>query len=390
MQFLLTILQWICFIPVAGGSIFAILCFFAVLHFRKQPVFPAQPSCSRWPLVTILKPVCGIEKNQKANLRSACLQDYPDFQVVFSVQNPDDPALPLLLEIQQEFGAEKVSVAVDNIHAGTNKKINNMLGALPFSRGDVLVISDSDVRLKPDYLKAIISPLLADPEVGGVCTLYKAVCADRWFEKMELLTFNADFIPSVIFAHVSGTSQFCLGASVAVRSSVLKEIGGFESLADYLVEDYEIGRRIRSSGKKMAIVPYFIDIVVDYKTLLQWGNHQVYWDQNTRAAQPAGFFASVLIRSVPFAFFFAALRLGDTTGLAVLAGALGIRLSTAAAIMWSGLRDYEGLKSLHLLPLRDMAGLVSWFLSFTKKKVLWRGSEFTLTRDGRLISRDSK
>ena len=387
MQLLLTILEWICFIPVAGGSIFAVLCLFAVLHFRKQQVFPAQPASHRWPSVTILKPVCGVEKNQKATLRSACLQDYPDFQVVFSVQNPDDPALPVLLEIQQEFGAEKVSVAVDNIQAGTNKKINNMLGALHFARGDVLVISDSDVRLKPDYLKAIISPL-ADPGVGGVCTLYKAVLADLWFEKMELLTFNADFIPSVIFAHVSGTSQFCLGASVAIRRSVLEEIGGLKSLADYLVEDYEIGRRIRASGKKMAIVCYFVDVVIDYKNLLQWWNHQVYWDQNTRAAQPAGFFASVLIRSVPFAFFFAALRLGDTIGLSVLAAAIIVRLLTAAAIMWAGLRDSDGLKSLYLLPLRDLAGLVSWFLSFTRKKVLWRGSEFTLTRDGRLISGD--
>jgi ceramide glucosyltransferase len=205
---------------------------------------------------------------------------------------------------------------------------------------------------------------------------------------MELLTFNADFIPSVIFAHVSGTSKFCLGASAAIRRSTLKKIRGLESLADYLVEDYEMGRRIWSSGEKMALVPCFVDVVIDYKTALDWWNHQVYWDQNTRAAQPAGFFASVLIRSVPFAFLYAALRLGDTVGLTVLAGALGIRMVSAAAAMWWTCRDREGICSLPLLPLRDMAGLVSWFLSFTKRKVLWRGTEFTLTRDGRLISRE--
>jgi len=389
MEFFLSFLQWICLIPVIGGSVFAFLCLLAVLRFRNQPVITAQPFVSEWPSVTILKPVCGLEKNQRASLRSTCLQDYPEFQVVFSVQDPNDPVIPLLKEIQLEFGAEKVSVAIKNVQAGANKKINNMLGALPFARNDILVISDSDVLLKPDYLKAIIAPF-ADPEVGGACTLYRAVCADRWFEKLELLTFNADFIPSVVFAHISRTSKFCLGASLAIRRSTLNEIGGMESLADYLVEDYEMGHRIWSSGKQLAIVPYFIDIVVDFKSFLQWWNHQIYWDQNTRAAQPAGFFASVLTRSVPFAIFLSAARIGDAVGLLVLACALGIRLATAAAIMLWGLRDREGLKGLWLLPLRDIAGLLSWFLSFTKKNVLWRGSEFILTRDGRLISREPK
>jgi ceramide glucosyltransferase len=277
---------------------------------------------------------------------------------------------------------------VGNVRTGTNKKVNNLLGAFPHARNEILLISDSAVFLRPDYLKAIVLPFV-DPEVGGVCTLYKATSADRWFEKMELLTFNADVIPGVIFAHMSGTSKFCLGASAAIRRSTLEKIGGLESLADYLVEDYEMGRRIRSSGEKIAIVPYFVDVVVDYKTALQWWNHQVYWDQNVRAAQPAGFSASVLIRSVPFAFLYAALRLGDTVGLEVLAGALGIRMVSAAASVWWTFRDYEGIRSLPLLPLRDIAGLVSWFLSFTKRKILWRGTEFTLTRDGRLISRES-
>lgn len=383
MEFLLSLLQWICLIPTVGGSVYVILCLVAVFRFRTRPEPRPRYSFSEWPPVTILKPLCGLEKNQRDNLRSACLQEYPEFQVVFSVQNPDDPVIPLLREIQREFGSGRVSVVIENLHAGTNKKINNLLGALPHALHDILVISDSDVHLSPDYLETIVSPI-ADPEVGCVCTLYKATCADRWFEKMELLTFNADFIPSVIFAHVTGTSKFCLGASIALRRSTLKEIGGLEALTDYLVEDYEIGRRVWASGKKVAIVPYFIDIVVDFKTFPQWWNHQVYWDQNTRAARPAGFFATVLTRSVPFALFYAALRLGDASGVTVLATALGLRLATAAAIMGWGLGDRQSLKSLVHLPLRDITALVSWFLSFAKRTVRWRDTEFILTRDGRL------
>jgi ceramide glucosyltransferase len=379
--------EWIFLIPVIGGSAYALLSVLALHRFRKKLLPPAGQSFSEWPSVTILKPVRGPEKHQRENLRSACLQDYPDFQVVFSAQDPGDPVIPLLKEIQIEFGSERVSVVVGDVAIGTNKKVNNLLGAFPYAKNEILLISDSDVFLRPDYLKAITLPFV-DPEVGGVCTLYKATLADNWFEKMELLTFNADFIPSVIFAFMSGTSKFFLGASAAIRRSTLTKIGGLESLADYLVEDYEMGRRIWSSGEKTALVPYFVDVVMDYKTALDWWNHQVYWDQNTRAAQPAGFFASVLIRSVPFAFLYAVLRLGDTTGITVLCATIAIRLVSAAAAMWWTSQDRDGIKSLTLLPLRDMAGLVSWFLSFAKRKVLWRGTEFTLTRDGRLISKE--
>jgi ceramide glucosyltransferase len=329
--------------------------------------------------------VRGLEKNQEENFRSACLQDYPEFQVVFSIQDSDDPVLPLLRKMEQEFGSKRMSVVIENRQVSPNGKINNLVGALPHAWYDILVISDSDVQLKPDYLKAIVAPL-ADPEVGCVCTLYKATCADRWYEKMELLTFNADFIPGVIFAHVTGFAKFCLGSSMALRRSSLNELGGLESFSDYLVEDYEIGRRLWTSGKKIAVVRYFVSLVVDLKNLFQWWSHQVSWDQKTRVAQPSGFFATLLIRSVPFALFFAAFRSGDAVGLAVLGGAVGLRLTTAAVILGWGLRDREGLKTLALLPLRDIVALVFWFLAFTKRTVIWRGIKFSLIH-GRLVSR---
>ena len=382
-----SLLEWMFLVPTITGSVYVVLCLIALWRFHTRPPKTARKPFVSWPPVTMLKPVHGLEKNQRENLRSACLQDYPLFQVVFSVQTPDDPAVPLLREIQREFGAESVTVVIGNRRAGSNGKINNMLGGLPYARHEILVISDSDVRLRPDYLKTIIAPL-ADPEVGCVCTLYKASCAETWFEKVELLTLNADFMASVIFAHVTGASKFCLGASVALRRSTLEEIGGLEALADYLVEDYEMGQRIWGSGKKISIVPYFIDTMVDLKSPSQWWNHQVYWDQNTRAARPVAFLATAIIRSTPFALLFASMRRLDGVGLAVLGAAILVRMATAAMTLGWGFRDREGLKSLALLPFRDLAGLVSWFLALTRKTTIWRGSKFTLTRDGRLVSRE--
>ncbi len=383
-------LQWLCLIPVVGGSLFGLLCLPAALWFcwnRTASAGSGFPD-GQWPPVTVLKPVYGLEKHLKANLRTMCLQDYPDYQVVFSAQRSDDPAIPLLYELQQEFGAARVTVVVKNLQAGMNGKVNNLIGGLTEAKYDLLVISDSDIRVRPDYLRAVVAPL-ADPNVGCVCTPFKAVNADRWYEKLELLSMNADFIPSVMFALTTGASNYSNGQSITLRRETLAKIGGLESLAEYLVEDYEIGRRIWESGRCMAVPPYFIEATVDLKSVAQWWSHQVYWDQNTRFAQPGGFAATVLTRSVPFALLYALLRLMDQAGLAVLAGAIAIRLVTTALI-FGRTGDREGLRSLWLLPLRDIVGLVSWALAFTQRTVIWRGAEFVLTRNGRLVPREAR
>jgi ceramide glucosyltransferase len=379
-------LEWLFLIPTIGGSVYAILCVIAIARLRRPARSKSKCTFESWPPVTVLKPVHGLEKNQRENLRSTCIQDYAEFQVVFSVQDPDDAAIPLLRELQQEFGAELVTVAIENCQAGTNGKINNMVGGLKHARHEILVISDSDILLKPDYLKTIVAPL-SDPEVGCACTLYKATGAETWFEKMELLTLNADFMANVLFAHVSGASKFCLGASAALRRSTLEQIGGLEALSNYLVEDYEMGRRIWMLGKKVSIVPYFVDTIVDLKNAAQWWSHQVYWDQNTRSARPMAFFATALIRSVPFSILYATARLGDAAGLWILAFVFPLRLLSAATVLGWGLRDREGLRSLGLLIFRDIASLATWLLAFTKRTTIWRGTSFVLTRDGRLVAR---
>ncbi len=372
-------------IPVVGGSVYAILCTVAVLWFfrrRRQRGNRAHPFL---PPVTILKPVHGLETNLKARLRTACLQDYPDYQVVFCIQDPADPALPLVREIQREFGPERVTVAVHAVEVGPNGKVNNLVGGLAHARHDVLVISDSDVILDAHYLEAIVAPL-ADASVGGVCTPFKVAGARRWFERLELLSVNAEFMPSVIFAEVTRASEFCLGPSVALRRSTLVAIGGLEALAEYLAEDYEIGRRIWASGARMVLVPHVVGVELDFRDWRHWWTHQVYWDQNTRVARPVGFFATVLTRSVPFALILAVATGFAPPPAAVFAGAVAVRLVAAAITLGAGFRDREGVRSLPLLPLRDVIGLLTWALAFVQKTVVWRGVTFRLTRGGRMIA----
>jgi len=383
----LSLLEWACLVPVVVGSLYYLACLDCVLIIRGRATAPPPTPKGGWPSVTILKPVHGLEKHLEKNLRSACTQDYPKYQVVFSVQDENDPAIPLLRTLQSEYGSERITVVIDQRQVGTNGKINNLIGGLAQARYEILVISDSDVCVGPDYLKAIVAPL-DDSDVGFVCTFFKATLAGSWFEKMELLTMNACFFPDTVFAYVTKTAKFCIGSSVSFRRSTLKDIGGLESLADYLVEDYEMGRRIWEQGKKAAVAPYVVDTVVDLKSPSQWWSHQVYWDQNSCIVRPGALISTLIIRPIPFAFLFAILRLADPLGLLVLGGAVALRLTTAAGMLTYGLGDREGLKSLLLLPLRDIAGLVSLILALTQKTAVWRGKKYILTKDGRMIPQE--
>lgn len=378
----LSIIRALCLLPVLGGSIFSLLTLWTMARFRRRA---AVEPLEVWPAVSLLKPVHGLEKNLAENLRTACLQDYPDYEVIFSVQRRDDPALPIIEEIAREFGPERVRVVIDEKKPGTNGKINNLSGALPHARHETIVISDSDVRLEPGYLRALIAPLGCDG-VGFVCTPYRAAEARSWYEKMELLSLNADFMPSVVFAYETGASKFCLGASIAVRRETIEEIGGIDALADYLVEDYELGRRIIEAGRRGVLILPVIETMVDLKRPLDWWRHQVYWDQNTRAARPYAFFCTAIIRAVPFALIYALSAPAELFGWGVFAGTVALRLLTAGVTMGWGLGDREGVRALWLLPLRDLAGLISWLLAFVQRTTTWRGTQFILTRDGRLVA----
>ncbi len=382
-------LRWLLLAPVIAGSIFSMACLAAMARLkaqaRRRPP-PVAPN-GAWPPVTVLRPVYGLSRDLAANLRAACRQDYPDYQVVFSAQRQDEPALPLMAAMQREMPPGLVDVAVDGSGRAPNGKVRNLLVGLAAARHAVLVVSDSDVRLRPDYLKTIVAPLL-DPAVGCCTTFYRATGARRWFEGLEQLFINAEWLPQLVFAKVTGASPFVLGASNAVLRTTLDGLGGMAELGNYLLEDFEMGRRVRAAGKRIEVVPYFVDMLVDLEGPRSWWQHQLYWDRNTRAGNAWGLFGTLFIRAVPFALAFAAARLFDPLGVAVLGGALAARLLTAGLFMGWGLGDRGGLRYLALLPLRDLAGFVSTLLALAGSTVVSSGVRFVVGPGGRMIPDD--
>ena len=380
-------LETVCLTIAVSGSIYAVLCVFTGAMFRAR--MRGRASVKYFPPVTVLKPLYGADKHLTDNLRAACSMDYPDYQVVLSVQRLNDPAIPVMQRVQQEFGEGRVSLVIGDSEARANGKIQNLEIAFAHARHDVIVISDSDIKVGPDYLKAIVGPM-ADEKVGCVSTPYRVINAHRWYEKLELLTMNADFVPNLILASTARLTAFGLGASMCFRRKDLEAVGGFGAFREVLAEDARIALAIEKLGRRVLVAPYFVDMEVELKSFSDWWGHDLYWDQNTRVVRRAGFIGTIIIRAIPFALFYALLRGFDSLGLEVLAGAIAVRLVTAGILLWGLLGDREGLAALWLLPLRDLFGLVFWALALLKRDFIRRGERFGLLADGRIVPKTAR
>ena len=375
-------LVWALLLPVIGGAAYSLIAVGAIALFMRRRVDRSEPE-GGWPTVTLLKPIHGLDKDLERNLHAAAELDYPRYQLLLSVQGADDPALPLLEKLAQHYGPDRVTVTIGDAEPCPNGKIENLVGATPHARHDVFVLSDSDVALRPDYLKTIVRPL-EDAGVGYVCTLYRGIRAENTPERLELLSLH-DFTVQLAFAETTGASDFCLGSSLAFRRETLEAIGGFAPLGGYLVEDFEMGRRIQALGLRPVLVPYLVETTVDLERTRDWWHHQLYWDQNTRGARPIGFFATIVIKAIPFALLFAIASGFSLASLAVLTGTLALRLATAAANLRQ-LGDAEGLRYLAWLPLRDLAGLATWASALRRRRIVWRDVEYELTSDFQLVA----
>ena len=369
-------------LPVLAASAFWLATTICLAVFMRKS-FAADCGAAKdgpWPKVSLIKPVYGLEKDLYENLSTGCKQDYPDYEVVYCVQRKNDPALEVIERIRSDFPHSNVQIVIDESDVGPNCKLTNIHNGSRRANGDVLVFSDSDMFLPPDYLRAIVAPL-ADRQVGISCTTYKAWKPRNLFEALELLCFNADFVPQMVFAVVTRASIACPGATMAIRREVLDEIGGLAPLGHYLVEDYELGKRVVEQGYGIHFAPYVATMGVDLDTFGDLWRHQVYWNQNTRLANSTGFFFTILLHGVPFALLYA--LSGAPFGWPVLLVAIAARLGTAVGNSFF-LQDKDGINNVWLLPFRDLLGIFFWLSSFLKRKTYWRGKTFILKK-GKIV-----
>ncbi|MBI3272544.1 MAG: bacteriohopanetetrol glucosamine biosynthesis glycosyltransferase HpnI [Planctomycetes bacterium] len=335
------------------------------------------------PPVSILKPVKGLDDEAETNFESFLRQDYPDFEVLFGVSDPADPAIPVIRRLQRTHPERSIRLVVGERRIGTNEKVSNLHHMLGEARHELVVLSDSDMRVGPDYLRNLVAPLAAD-EVGLTTCLYRGYGADSVAGGLESLIINVDFIPAVLVALRLEGISFALGATMATRKSDLAAMGGLESIADYLADDYQIGNRIHRTGKRIELVNYAIDDLVRRDRWEVFLGRQLRWMKTYRVCRPAGFLGMLLTHGGAFALFLLLANLGATWAANVALATWAIRAVTAFLIAWLYTGDRRTLRYFWLLPVKDLLSFGFWCASFVGDRVTWRGTTYRLLPGGRL------
>lgn len=363
----------------ACGAIYALLATWALGRFLGR----AAPAASGAASVLILKPLHGDEPELEANLASFCRTDYPGpVRLVLGAQDPADPALAVARKVQADHPDRDILVVADPRTHGTNRKIGNVINlAAHGGGGDVVVISDSDTRLPPDGLRKIVAALQA-PGVGLAYCLYRGRPVGNVWSRLAAMDVNARFAASVVVGQALGAHPV-LGPTMAVRAEVLAQIGGIEHLADFLADDFELGRAVREAGGAIACPTLVIDHLFPETRFRALFAHELRWSRTVRLVQPAGYMGSVIMHFWPLALIGAALAGFSAPALAALAALTAFRLLQADAQT----RLIGGERGLWpLIPLRDLLSMWVFLAAIFGDKVEWRGARLQVRRDGAIAA----
>jgi ceramide glucosyltransferase len=381
------LLEVICVIGTAGSLFFYVLAGAGVVSFVGDRRRSLQNTIFHG--ISILKPLKGVDPEMWGSFCTHAEQQYPEFELVFGVNDPNDPASELVRKLQEKYPERSIKLIVCDRLLGANVKVSNLVQMLPHASHDVLLVNDSDIRVTPNYLHEIVAPL-ADPNVGLVTCLYRGVAARTLGSRLEALSISTDFAPGVLSARfLEKGLHFGLGSTLLFRRGDLATIGGFESLRDYLADDYELGRRIASTGKRVELSHIVVDTFLPAYTFDEFINHQLRWWRTIRDARPGGYVGLIFTFGLPWAIATVLVAGGAAWAWVLFAVTLAARLLVGLGTANRILHDRGMTKKLVLLPLRDFIAPVLWAAGLLGNRIRWRGDEFTL-KDGKLQRASSK
>lgn len=333
--------------------------------------------------VSILKPLKGVDPEIWDSFCSHCEQDYPEFQIIFGVSDPDDPAIEVVRRLQAKYPNRQIELIECQRILGTNVKVSNLVQMLPAARHKILLVDDSDIRVSKDYLRRVVAPL-RDDSVGLVTCLYRGIAGRSLGSRLEALGISMDFVPGVLSARIVERGiHFALGSTMVVRRSDLDAIGGFEVLLDYLADDYELGQRISARGKSVELSDVTVDTFLPAYSFRQFVDHQLRWARSVRDARQWGYLGMVLTYGLPWSIAVLLAARGAPWAWTLCAITFAVRVMVGLAASLAVLHDRQALRNIFLLPVRDLIAPLVWAASFAGHQIHWRGDVFTL-KDGRL------
>ena len=379
---LVRIVQSVAILGCVASSIYYLLCLWSVRAFLGAGKAEAR-STPPLPPVSILKPLKGTDPDMEESFRSHCLQDYPDYEIIFGVSDASDPAVASVEKLQREFPARRIRLVISPVKLGANVKVSNLAQMMRTASHEYLIVNDSDIGVGSDYLRRVVAPLTED-HTGMVTCLYRGVAAPTLGSRLESLGISTDFCAGVLVARqLEGGLRFGLGSTLAFRRLDLDRIGGFESIVDYLADDYELGRRIAGLGLKVLLSDVVVETHLPRYDLGAFLAHQMRWARGVRDSRLGGYIGLASTFGLMWALVNVIAAHGALWSWGVLGAVYLLRIAMALAVGQLVLRDRQVLGRLGLLPLRDLIAVGVWLVSFAGHTVSWRGDRFEL-KDGRL------
>ena len=351
----------------------------AEAELRKRPGFT--------PPLTLLKPLAGAEPDLETHLASFFEQDYPEFEILFCARQADDAGL----DIARRVAVRYPKIATRFLSTGEPPYINAKVASMELmekeAAHDILVISDSDVRVTPDYLRAVALPF-ADAKVGGMCCPYRGIASGGGlWARLEAVGMSVEMTSGVLVARMMEGMQFVLGPTMAFRRETIRRMGGFKVTADYCADDFILGNETHKQGETVVLSHHAIDHIVINLSLMASLKHQVRWMKSTRFSRPKGHFGTALTFSMPFGLLglLAGVLLGHIAwGVVLLAWAIASREALSVAVGRGVVRDPSWFNLLVLYPVRDLMGFFFWAASYMGSRILWRGRVFQLLPGGKM------
>ncbi|MFZ0979747.1 MAG: bacteriohopanetetrol glucosamine biosynthesis glycosyltransferase HpnI [Candidatus Acidiferrales bacterium] len=353
--------------------------------FCGKPATPAETSSDFAPPVSVLKPIRGLDRETYENYASFCRQDYPEYEILFCVTDESEPAIPAIEKLIRDFPDRAIRLLIGSEPVGVSDKVNKLARMAREARHDVLIVTDSDVRVDPGFLRSIAASF-GDPTIGGVTCLYRGLTDGSFAADLEALGNSADFAPGVLVAWLAGGEKidFMLGAVMATTKRRLAEIGGFESLADYLCDDYELGNRIAARGHRIELSQLSVAIDYPHQTLAEAFRHQLRWNLAIRYSRPWGHLGLIFTHGLVWALVGIFLLHSWQGALAFAAAYSLLRVEVALGVGARGMGDTLVRRKQWMLPLRDAFAFVVWLASFFPQRIHWRDQQFYV-RKKRLV-----
>jgi ceramide glucosyltransferase len=335
-----------------------------------------DPEPTRFPPISILKPVRGLDPQLARAIESHAAIDYPDFELLLGVSNLSDPAVPLLRDLIAHYPERPIRLILcDTLMP--NRKVGLLADLAREARHDLLVVNDADICVQPNYLKALAGHIEI-PGTGLVTSVYRA-SAREFPARMEALGVATDFAPSTLVAPLVGVNEFGLGSTLAFRRETLEKLGGFEAIGPYLADDYQLGKQISDLRLRVRLTRMIVETSVSGATWGEVWDHQVRWARTIRVSRGGGYAGLFVTNATVWAL---ALMVVNHWGAGLML--LLLRYLMASIAAGPVLQDRQSMGLIALVPARDLFGFAVWLAGLFGTEVRWRDRTIQLRADGRI------